>query len=271
MAFDLLVLDLDGTILDATMVLDPAMVRAVRGAMDRGLRVTIATGRMPRSSRPYWEALAIRDPVILYNGALVRDPFSGADLCRFALPTGLAWTAFPAFVNAPVHPLFFGGDALYCLEHTFPVQTYCAEQRIQADRVDDPEAFFATADLVKCLFIGHPSALSIVRNDLDALVEPGARLALSRPDYLELLPTAASKGAAVAWLATRLGIPLERTVAVGDQENDLEMIRTAGVGVAMPHAPAHVRAAAQRVAPIPESGGLLALLGEVLPAYFSRS
>ncbi len=251
MGYDLLVLDLDGTILDRTMRLDPSVAGAIRRAVDRGLRVTLATGRMPPASRRYWEELGVTVPVILYNGALVRDPASGEDLVRWTLPLGLPWTAFPAYANAPVHPLFFDGDELFCLEQTFPIIRYCEEQGLIADAIQDPEEFLSARELVKCLFIGHPDVLPIVRGELEERVAPSARLAMSRSDYLELLPARASKGIALEWLARHLDIPLERTIAVGDQENDLEMIRAAGVGVAMPHAPAHVRAQADRVAPPP--------------------
>lgn len=266
----LLVLDLDGTILDASLCLDPALVTAVRGATGRGLRVTLATGRMPSGSKRYWEELAITEPVVCYNGALIRDPLTGRNLFRDTLPAGLAWTAFPVFANAPVHPLFFQDDALYCLERTFPVIAYGEEQGLVADEIADPEAFFSAEPLAKCLFMGHREVLPLVRDDLSSAVGGKGRLVLSRPDYLELLPAGASKGRALEWLADHLGIPLARTIAVGDQENDLEMIRAAGLGVAMAHAPAVVRAAAARAAPPREAGGLLALLGELLPAYFIR-
>jgi hypothetical protein len=55
---------------------------------------------------------------------------------------------------------------------------------------------------------------------------------------------------------------------VGDQENDLEMIRAAGLGIAMPQSPEVVRKQAGRVAPTPPEGGLLALFQEILPEYF---
>ena len=110
--------------------------------------------------------------------------------------------------------------------------------------------------------------LPILRADLEETVGT-ARLSLSRPDYLELLPANACKGRALGWVAQHLGVALEHTIAVGDQENDLEMIRAAGVGVAMPHAPERVRAAADRIAPAPEAGGLLALFAELSPEHFA--
>jgi hydroxymethylpyrimidine pyrophosphatase-like HAD family hydrolase len=63
-------------------------------------------------------------------------------------------------------------------------------------------------------------------------------------------------------------VSLARVVAVGDQENDLEMLREAGLGVAMPHAPELVRRAADRVAPGAADGGLLALFAELFPGRF---
>jgi hydroxymethylpyrimidine pyrophosphatase-like HAD family hydrolase len=74
---------------------------------------------------------------------------------------------------------------------------------------------------------------------------------------------------ALSHLCEHLGVPLSRTIAVGDQENDLEMIEAAGLGVAMPEAPARVRAAAGRVAPTTRDGGLLALFRELMPERFA--
>ena len=268
-SFDLVVLDLDGTLLDRSLTLDPALVTAVRRAVGRGCVVTLATGRMPAATRPYWEELGIRAPVILYNGALVRDPTTGRNLSVSALPPGLPWEIYEIYGNAPVHPLFYRDDALYCLEMTPPVLTYCREMGVRAERIAEPESFLQDGLFIKCLFIGHPADLSILRAELAPATGSAARLVLSRMDYLELLPHGVSKGEALKVVSHHLGIPLSRAIAVGDQENDLEMIRGAGVGVAMPNSPPAVRAGADRVAPMPEAGGLLALLAELCPEYFA--
>jgi hypothetical protein len=76
-----------------------------------------------------------------------------------------------------------------------------------------------------------------------------AEVTLSHPRFLEFLAPGVSKGMAVRWLARRLRVPLGQCLAVGDQYNDLEMISEVGHGVAMPSAPAAVRAAARFVAP----------------------
>ena len=269
MSFDLLVLDLDGTLLHDDLELDPAQVSAFRRAMERGLTITVATGRMPRAAARYVAQLQITAPVILYNGALVQDPVTGRDLLSLEIPPGLPWKVYQSFAQAPVHPLFYQDDHLYCLGLTPPIAAYCRERRLTPETVTDPEPFLRLGSFVKCLFIGHPADLRPLREEIASQLGTEARLVHSRPDQLDLLPAAASKGAALRFLVRYLGIPLSRVIAVGDEENDLEMLQESGLGIAMAHAPEEVRAAADRVAPSADAGGLLGLLTELFPDRFA--
>lgn len=264
--YDLLVCDLDGTLLGDSMILDPALVEAFHRAAARGLTISLATGRMPAAADSYRDELGITAPVIYYNGAVVRGG-GGPDLLSLTLPRGVLRRAWTTISQAPVHPIFYRDDRLFCAERTLPVRRYCEEEGLTVDVIDDPD-FLGLGAFIKSLLIGHPRDLDVVREELTPLVAEHARLVRTRRDYLEIIPVAASKGAALARLAAHLGVPIERVVAVGDQENDLEMLRAAGVGVAMAHAPEPVRRAADRVAPVAAEGGLLRVLGELFPERF---
>jgi hypothetical protein len=267
--YDLLVCDLDGTLIDDSMTLDPSLVEAFHRAAERGLAISIATGRMPAAADRYRDELGITAPVIYYNGALVRGGNGdGADLVSLTLPRGVLGRAWAVFSNAPVHPIFYRDERLFCLEKTFAVRRYCDEEELRVEVVDDPAAFLRLGAFIKTLLIGHPRDLDLVREELTPIVAEHGRLVRTRSDYLEIIPIAASKGAALGCLAEHLGVPLAAVVAVGDQENDLEMLRAAGLGVAMPHAPEAVRRAADRIAPSASRGGLLALFGELFPGRF---
>ncbi|MGH7421943.1 MAG: Cof-type HAD-IIB family hydrolase, partial [Candidatus Rokuibacteriota bacterium] len=239
--YELLVCDLDGTLLDDSMALDPAVVEAFHRAAGRGLSISLATGRMPAAADPYRDALGVTAPVIYYNGAMVRGGNGGPDLVSLTLPRGVLHRAWKVFAQAPVHPVFYRDDRLFCLERTLAIRRYCDEEGLRADVVDDPGEFLVLGGFIKSLLIGHPNDLDIVREDLTAIVAEHGRLVRTRRDYLEIIPVGASKGAALARLTSHLAVPLERVVAVGDQENDVEMLREAGLGVAMPHAPEPVR------------------------------
>lgn len=105
---------------------------------------------------------------------------------------------------------------------------------------------------------------------IDPVLEAGVRHAGARGLRITVATgRGVSKGEALKVLVRRLGISLGRVIAVGDQENDIEMIKTAGIGVAMSHSPPHVRAAARHVAPPPEAGGLPALLASLCPEHFA--
>ncbi|HKW92142.1 MAG TPA: HAD family hydrolase [Methylomirabilota bacterium] len=266
--YELLVCDLDGTLIDGSMTLDPALVKAFHGAAEGGLPISLATGRMPAAADRYRDELGVTAPVIYYNGALVRGADGGPDLLSLTLPRGVLHRAWTAFAQAPVHPIFYRDDRLYCLERTLPVRRYCDEEGLHIDVVDDPAGFLSLGSFIKSLLIGHPKDLDIVRAELTPIVAEHGRLVRTRGDYLEIIPVGASKGAALARLAAHLGMSLDRVVAVGDQENDVEMLREAGLGIAMPQAPELVRRAADRVAPDSAGGGLLRLLGELFPGRF---
>jgi len=269
--YDLLVCDLDGTLIDHSLTLEPALVAAFKRAAAAGLGITIATGRMPLSVDVYRDALDIRLPVVYYNGGLVRDAETGTELLRRELPPGVFATVREAVAAAPVHPLFFRDEQLYCFDRTPPIRQFCDDEGLRARVIPDPDDFLRLGAFMKGLFIGHRADLGVLRADLAELVGDDARLVHTAEHYLELLPAGATKGAAVAHLAAHLGVPIERVVAVGDHDNDLEMVEAAGLGIAMAHAPESVRAAADRVAPAPEDGGLLRVLAEVLPEFFGSA
>ena len=146
-------------------------------------------------------------------------------------------------------------------------------------RADDYSAFLgARAEIVPDLmaWIQKPvtKILAVADAPLPTLLLPEARahfagraeVTVSHPEFLEFLAPGVSKGAAVRWLARRLGIPLEQTMAIGDQFNDLEMIEDVGHGVAMPSAPPEVQARARYVAPpVSEEGAAQVVEALVLP------
>jgi Cof subfamily protein (haloacid dehalogenase superfamily) len=266
--YDLLVCDLDGTLIDHSLALHPDLVRAFHTAADRGLLISIATGRMPAAVDRYRDELGISAPMIFYNGALIRDAPRSRDLLSLTLPRGVLAAAYDVFAHAPVDPLFYRDDRLYCLALSLPVRGYCDNEGLRAHVVPDAAEFLLQGAFVKGLFIGHPDVLPALRDELSGVIGDRARLVRTHRSYLEVVPAAASKGAALRELAGHLGVPLERVIAVGDHENDIEMLVEAGLGVAMPDAPESVRAAADLVAPTVAEGGLLALFRDVLPEHF---
>jgi hydroxymethylpyrimidine pyrophosphatase-like HAD family hydrolase len=101
--------------------------------------------------------------------------------------------------------------------------------------------------VTKVLAVGAPGLPHAVLAAARSAFEGRLEVTVSHPEYLEFMPHGVTKATGIAFLADRLDIPMSAVMAVGDQSNDLEMLRDVGLGVAMGDAPAEVRAAADEV------------------------
>lgn len=245
----MIALDIDGTIVGDDLTLGRRIRSAIRAALDRGVRVSLVTGRMATSAQRYAETLGLTDPIVAYQGALIRSmPDPGMRLGRLLLHRPL-----PAVVARRAIEWSIGNGLDPHVNH---LETFV----IRADdpRVDDYSAFLGaparrvpniagavvrpvtkvlaaadaprpmrSLDAARAAFVGH------------------ADVTVSHPRFLEFVAPGVSKGGAVRWLARRHGILLGHALAIGDHLNDLEMIQAVGHGAAMPSAPAEVLAAAR--------------------------
>lgn len=264
-------LDLDGTLVGDDMQIRPRTVAAVRAVVGSGVAVAIVTGRMASSALPWARELGLREPIVALQGAVVRElpeagrPGTGRLLYHRPLPAAVA------------------RDALaWCRTHGLDPHVNHLERMVvpAADtRAAEYERFafgrvvvvpdldeWVRHPVTKVISIGDPPAPTRVLPAARAHFDGRAVATVSHPMFLEFVAPGVSKGAAVRWLARRLGVDLRDALAIGDQLNDLEMIGEVGFGVAMPHGPAELRAAARLVAPPFDEDGA----AQVLETYVLR-
>lgn len=245
----LIALDIDGTIIGDDLTLGPRIRSAVRAALDRGIHVSLVTGRMATSAQRFADELGLVDPIVAYQGALIRAmPEERGRLGRLLvhrpLPADVARETIAWSIAHGLDP------------HVNHLETFV----IRADdpRTDDYSAFLG-APARRVPDIGR-SVVRPVTKVLAAAEDPRpmrslenarrtfagrADVTVSHPRFLEFVAPGVSKGRAVRWLARRHGVPLEQALAIGDHLNDLEMILEVGHGAAMPSAPAAVLEAAR--------------------------
>ena len=119
---------------------------------------------------------------------------------------------------------------------------------------EDPRAYLEERGLPLTKVHGDWNQARYPLEELGAL--PGVQLTASNDHDFELVPDRVDKGRAMALIALLYGVPLGETAAVGDSDNDLSMLRAAGLPIAMGNAPAAVREAAQRTAPSNQEEGV---------------
>jgi len=276
----LVALDIDGTLIDDDRPLQPRTIAAVAAARDRGVHVSLVTGRMTTSAMRFARELGLVDPIVAYQGALVRailpperDPRLGRILAHRPLAAG---TAREALAWAKRH-------GLEC--HVNHLERFV----VQADdpRAEDYSAFFGARALVVpdlAAWLQRPVSklLAVAREPIPEPVLEDARtrfsgrsaVTLSHPRFLEFLAPGVSKALGVRHLARRARVPVSSVLAIGDQFNDIEMLAAAGFSAAMPPAPDPVRAAARWIAPPIEEDGPAQLIERLVlasPADIERA
>lgn len=245
-----LAVDVDGTLLDLEHHVTPAAGRAIAHLKDGGVMPVVCTSRPPAAIADIVRRLDLHDqPVVTCQGAVwgafdrgglfepgsVRhaDVADAENLTRRAQDLGF-------FVS-----WFYAAD--WIAEKDDPMIE--EEERItgaSARRVDS--LLDGCPPPSKILVMAPPGREPGLR-ELQAGLPAGLTGATSRPDYLEVVPQGVSKWSALREVYESFGIPLDRTAAIGDGNNDLEMIERSAVGIAMGHSPAALLVAADWVAP----------------------
>jgi Cof subfamily protein (haloacid dehalogenase superfamily) len=273
----LLAVDVDGTLLDSRGTLRLSTAQAIARAAGLGIQPVLCTGRRYRRAAPVSLQLGLDAPLVCNSGALVKDPGTHATLWRRDLGEPLL-SEILAIFDARGEPVVSFTDRGIS-EPDFVVwqhptgrphfDEYVALNRPHADIDASWGARTARgAHFHLCAVGTRDEMLAFQAVVCAALPERVRTFVQKSPQYTgtmcEILHAHASKWSAILHLAGQWGIDPAEICAVGDDMNDLPMITGAGFGVAMGHAPAAVREAADWVTASHDDDGVTRLLEDVL-------
>ena len=271
----LLALVIDGTLLDPYGALTDAAREAVAAARRAGLEIVLCTGRRFRTALPIARALELSGPIVVNNGALVKDLASSRTLHHRYLPAevypevlALARSVGPPLVYVDAYPEetdFLTERS----EHAHPFQReYLRDHGAHCREVEDL-ADSARDDVIMASLMADAETLGVLRTRAEGALGPRVHThVIQNKNYqgaiLEFLSPQSGKWSALERVATQAGISLEEIAAVGDDVSDVEMLSRAGFGVAMGNAVASARAAAGFVARSNAEGGVVEAIERVL-------
>lgn len=248
MNIKLVALDLDDTLLNSGLEISPACIAAIKKARQKGVIVTLSTGRMFKSALPYAQQLDIDVPIITYQGAWVKNSLSGEVLYYQPVPTLLADRIMTYFRQQGIHFHSYYNDEL-CIEKSSPqADDYSRLAGVPAHLHDDLIESLQHYDAMKIMAISENEPLLLaMENELQENFADQLYITRSKPFYLEVMSRLAGKAQALELIAAHYGIKRSEVMAIGDSFNDLDMIKWAGWGVAMGNAVEAVKAAADFV------------------------
>jgi 5-amino-6-(5-phospho-D-ribitylamino)uracil phosphatase len=271
MHYRLLALDVDGTLLDPAGELRSAVQEAVMAVQQRGLRVVLCTGRRFRTARPLAQALQLDGPLVVHNGALVKDLASGQTLQQSYIAAEMYHPAL-ALLRRLSTPMMYV-DAFHenvdiltePMERAHPFQREYLQDQLAHCRIVDDIASPLAHGVLMLSIMADGTNLQALRPVVEQTVGTRGRVhLLVNKNYqgyiLEILQAGVSKWQALQQLAAQQGITPEEIIAVGDDHNDLDMIRYAGLGIAMGNAVDTVKAAADAITGSNAEDGLVQAL-----------
>lgn len=247
-----LFLDMDGTTLNDQKQISEETLEALEAAVKAGHEVVIATGRAPEGIGKMLEQYGLDrigcHYVIGFNGANMVDVRSGEVLYRRPLPSDTLCRLIDLSRERQIYLQIYEGGRIYTEKPDENLEGYRKRIRLTVEIVPDLKAV-PSGEVCKALAVNMQSANELVKFQNLLMEEMGDQIDsfFSNPAFLEIVPKGISKGTALEAFCARLGIPASNSVAVGDENNDLSMIRAAGIGCAVANASAEVRAAADYV------------------------
>lgn len=237
--------DLDGTLLTDDKRISPENIAAIKRLRDFGGELTVATGRSVESARKYVNAAGITLPVIVYNGVMIYDYGKERVLWNDRLTENAAEYVAVIKNNFPnVGIEILRNDKIYVVTDNRHVREHVEIEKLENTicALDDvPSEWFKV--LMALDEDKIPELAEFIKNQGFEDVY----CVQTSKNYFEMLPLGSNKGSAMKRLCQILGKSAESAAAVGDYNNDCEMIQYAAAGAAMANAPESVKAVADIV------------------------
>ncbi len=252
MNYELVALDIDGTILNSAMEITDETKRAIKMCVSKGIKVVLSSGRYYESIKAYTKDLNISSgQQITLNGAVIKEAKTGNSLEEFPIPKDDYEALIDKLEELPYSKIVFTADKYY--------KTVCNEEIGVVEVLTGPRAemissFKLVVNPIKILLIIEDEreiekARRILENDKYLVIRTGY-------NNVEIVRRDVSKGRALKIIADKYNIKRKNILAIGDSENDIEMIKYAGMGIAMGNAYDHVKEISDAVTETSDKDGV---------------
>jgi Cof subfamily protein (haloacid dehalogenase superfamily) len=241
MNYKLVAIDMDGTLLTPELNISRETVETVRKVIEKGTVITLSTGRMYPAALPFAKMLQLDVPIITCNGALTKCSITGKVYDMKKIDS----------------------------EHTIEILRYCEEEGLSVSIYDDDEIFIdkdsdnieiheqidavepkivddlkevAVGSVIKIMFNSRDKhKLDFHARRLYEMYKDKLNFYFSLPYFVEIVNKDANKSNALKSLSSSMNINQQEIIAIGDNFNDLDMIKYAGLGVVMGNAPQYMK------------------------------
>ena len=268
MSIQLIAVDIDGTLLTPERVITQNVQKTIEEAKIKGVKVVLCTGRPLAGVIDYLNALNLTekgDYVLTYNGALAQEADTGNVLAHHTMSMTDFYEVEEMSRKIGVHLHTTTRDAIYTANRNIGEYTvreaFIVSLPLKYRTIEEMDQNLMIS---KMMMIDEPSILEKGIELLPNWFFEKYTILRSEPFFLEILNKEASKGQALKHLTNLLGLSAAEVMAIGDNENDIDMIEYAGIGVAMGNAVPKVKAVANVITGTNAEDGVASIIREHL-------
>lgn len=261
--YRLMAFDMDDTLLSPAGVITERTMAALRRAMDAGVYVVLASGRMLEAMLPTAEHIGVNGPMVLYNGGMVYDTVHSRTVSRTEIPLDTARRILRMAEENGVYAQAYPGEGYFAHEYTRYTDMYEKHIKVKCNITGVPLSEWITTGQVKMLFIGEKEQ-SPERIAMFSEAFPDVAFMNSKPHYIEVVAKTTDKAVALDAAARDLGLAPDECIAFGDGQNDVSMLNYVGAGYCMANASEGVKAKCRLFAPSNAEDGCAQVIERLL-------
>lgn len=267
MNYQMLVLDIDGTLTTSEKKISPATLEALLEIQKKGCKVVLASGRPTAGIRSFARELCLEEfgnYILSFNGARIINCKTNQVIYEKTLPASVIPALYEEAVNNGLGLLSYENDTAIAGTR---VDTYMErEARLNGIPLKKAEDFvsYLSFPVNKCLMTGEPDDLVQIEQRLKKKFRGLLNIYRSEPFFLEIMPQHVDKADSLQKLLNSLGLTNEQMICCGDGFNDISMIEYAGLGVAMANAQDMVKSSADYITGSNDEDGILTVIREFI-------
>lgn len=267
MAYEILVLDIDGTLTNSQKTISKKTLRSLYTIQERGKKVVLASGRPTPGITKLAEELKLQEYggyILAFNGAKIIDCSNQEVIFQQTIPNNLIPDLYQAAIDNQVGIITYKKNKIIA---GTKIDSYMEiEAKVTQMKLKNVENFaeYIDIDVNKCLMTGKPERMAKVEHILSKQFGSILNIFRSEPYFLEIMPQNIDKAHSLSILLDHLGLSKEQMISCGDGFNDLSMIQYAGMGVAMANAQEVVKEAADYITLSNDEDGIAHVISQFM-------
>ena len=267
MKYKLIAMDLDGTLNNDRKIITEKTKATLMAAQKAGIRLALASARPSPGLFKERDILRLQDHngiLMSYNGGRIVDAATGRVLFETSMDLDETKQVLRQLESLPVTPILDDGVQFYVTDKNgFKVDYECRNNNMVCSEVGDLADFLTFAP-IEILMSVEPAELKDVQKKIAEFLPESLTVVQTAAFYLEVIPKVINKGQGIRDICSVLGMDTAEVISFGDAENDIPMLRAAGMGVAMGNAAEPVKQAADMVTLSNNEDGIAAALEQLL-------